>query len=79
MNARQFAEEIGVQPSSISHILTGRNKPSVELIQKLLERYPEVNLRYLITGVEQNEKQKEKENENDVGVEEQKQNEKQNY
>ena len=53
MNARQFAEEIGVQPSSISHILTGRNKPSIELIQKLLDRYPDVDVRFLITGVRQ--------------------------
>ena len=35
----EFAEEIGVQRSSISHLIKGRNKPSVEFIQKMLTRF----------------------------------------
>ena len=36
----QFAEEIGVQPSGISHILSGRNNPSLDFVIKMLHRYP---------------------------------------
>lgn len=50
MNARQLSESIGVLPSSISHILTGRNKPGVELLQKLLEKFPDLDIYYLLTG-----------------------------
>jgi len=50
MNASTFAEAIGVQPSSVSHILTGRNKPSLEFIQKILERFPKVDASWLING-----------------------------
>jgi len=50
MNASQFADKIGVQRSSISHILTGRNKPSLDFIQKTLEHFPRVNADWLITG-----------------------------
>lgn len=51
LNARQFAEIIGVQPSSISHILTGRNKPGVELLEKMLRSFPELDIHYIITGI----------------------------
>jgi transcriptional regulator with XRE-family HTH domain len=49
-NAGQFADEIGIQKSGMSHILTGRNNPSLDFIQKLLERFPDVNLEWLIMG-----------------------------
>ncbi len=45
-----FAEKIGVQRSSISHILSGRNKPSLEFILKILSYFPEVELYWLING-----------------------------
>ena len=45
-----FAEKIGVQRSSISHILSGRNKPSLEFILKILSSFPEVELYWLING-----------------------------
>tara|TARA_R110002073_G_scaffold93602_1_gene218462 strand:+ start:537 stop:923 length:387 start_codon:yes stop_codon:yes gene_type:complete len=51
LNASSFAEEIGVQASSVSHILSGRNKPSLEFIQKVLLRYPKVDANWLINGV----------------------------
>lgn len=46
----KFADEIGVQRSSISHILSGRNNPSLELIQKILIRFNYINAEWLITG-----------------------------
>ncbi|NCA84319.1 MAG: XRE family transcriptional regulator [Clostridia bacterium] len=45
-----FAESIGVQPSNISHILSGRNKPSLDLVTKILERFKEVRTEWLING-----------------------------
>ncbi|MCB0427430.1 MAG: helix-turn-helix transcriptional regulator [Mangrovimonas sp.] len=49
-NASSFAEKIGVQRSSISHILSGRNKPSLEFVLKVLSAYPEVELYWLLNG-----------------------------
>lgn len=46
----RFAEVIGVQRSSISHILSGRNKPSFDMIQSILEKYPKINPDWLILG-----------------------------
>lgn len=45
-----FAEKIGVQRSSISHILSGRNKPSLDFILKILTAFPEVDLYWLFNG-----------------------------
>ena len=49
-SASSFAEKIGVQRSSISHILSGRNKPSLEFILKILSSFPEVELYWLLNG-----------------------------
>lgn len=49
-SASSFAEKIGVQRSSISHILSGRNKPSLDFILKILSTYPEVDLYWLFNG-----------------------------
>ncbi|MFD1061747.1 helix-turn-helix domain-containing protein [Winogradskyella litorisediminis] len=48
--ASGFAEKIGVQRSSISHILSGRNKPSLDFVMKVLQAYPEVDLYWLMNG-----------------------------
>jgi len=48
--ASSFAEKIGVQRSSISHILSGRNKPSLDFVMKILHSYPEVELYWLMNG-----------------------------
>ncbi|MEZ4796611.1 MAG: helix-turn-helix transcriptional regulator [Flavobacteriaceae bacterium] len=48
--AASFSEKIGVQRSSISHILSGRNKPSLEFIMKILSSYDEVDLYWLLNG-----------------------------
>lgn len=50
LNASSFAEEIEVGRSSISHILSGRNKPSLDFILKILHSYPEINLYWLMNG-----------------------------
>lgn len=50
LTAAAFAEEIQVGRSSISHILSGRNKPSLEFVLKVIERFPEVNLYWLLNG-----------------------------
>lgn len=49
-SASGFAEKIGVQRSSISHILSGRNKPSLDFVMKVLHTYPEVELYWLMNG-----------------------------
>lgn len=49
-NASSFAEKIGVQRSSISHILSGRNKPSLDFVMKVLSTFPEVELYWLLNG-----------------------------
>lgn len=46
----EFADKIGVQRSSMSHILNGRNHPSASFIQKMLHAYPLLNSRWLLIG-----------------------------
>ncbi|WP_165864796.1 helix-turn-helix domain-containing protein [Rufibacter latericius] len=45
-----FADEIGVARPVVSHILSGRNKASLEVVQKLLTRYPEISAKWLLAG-----------------------------
>jgi transcriptional regulator with XRE-family HTH domain len=49
-SSSQFAEEIGVQASGISHIISGRNKPSLDFIIKMLEKYPFLSTEWLLFG-----------------------------
>ena len=50
LNAAQFATEIGIAPSSLHHILSGRNNPSLDVIQKILARFPQINAEWLINS-----------------------------
>ena len=50
LQASEFADMIGVQRSSISHILSERNKPSVDFIQKLLLAFPDIDIAWLLVG-----------------------------
>ena len=50
LTASQFADEIDVQRSGVSHIMSGRNKASLEFIRKILARYPEISPDWLISG-----------------------------
>lgn len=45
-----FADHIGVPRSTISHILSGRNKPSLEVVQKILEAFPDISTEWLVKG-----------------------------
>ncbi len=46
----QFADKIGVAKASVSHILSGRNKPGFEFIESMANCYPNLNLEWLISG-----------------------------
>lgn len=46
----QLAEEIGVQASGISHILSGRNNPSLDFVLKMLEKYRFISTDWLLFG-----------------------------
>lgn len=50
LSSSKFAEEIGIQPSGVSHILSGRNNPSYDFIVKILTRFPELNADWLLLG-----------------------------
>lgn len=50
LTAVKFAEIMEVQPSSISHLLSGRNKPNFEFISRLLLRFPALNPDWIING-----------------------------
>lgn len=50
LSPSRFADQLEVPRSTISHILSERNKPSLEFLQKVLERYPEINTDWLIKG-----------------------------
>ena len=50
LTASALADSIDIQRSSISHILSGRNKPSLDFVLKLLKNYPEVELNWLMNG-----------------------------
>ena len=50
LSSAKFADDIGVQRSSVSHILSGRNNPSFEFIQKILTQYKYLNAEWLIMG-----------------------------
>lgn len=49
-SSAQLAAEIGVQPSGISHILSGRNNPSLDFIIKMLEKYKYLSTEWLLFG-----------------------------
>ena len=50
LSARQFAEQIRVQPGTISNMMSGRNNPSYDVIKRIMQRYPTLNPEWLIVG-----------------------------
>lgn len=50
LSSTQFASEIGVQRSALSHVLSGRNNPSLDFMMKIKTRYPDINLDWLLLG-----------------------------
>lgn len=50
LTASQFAEKMQIQPANVSHLLSGRNKPSFEFLVKLKEVFPEYSFDWIILG-----------------------------
>lgn len=50
MNASQFSESIGIQRAAISHIIAGRNNPSLDVIKKILKKFSTINPDWLLYG-----------------------------
>jgi transcriptional regulator with XRE-family HTH domain len=50
LSASDFAASIEVQASSISHIISGRNKASLDFLMKIKDRYPQYEWEWLIKG-----------------------------
>lgn len=50
LTAKQFAELMEIQPSNVSHLLNGRNKPSIDFLMKLKEAFPEYSFDWIIMG-----------------------------
>ncbi len=50
LSSVKFAETIGVQASSISHVVSGRSKPSFDFMEKIKNKFPEINMNWLISG-----------------------------
>lgn len=50
LSASMFADKVGVQRSSISHILSGRNKPSLDFILKVTTEFKDVDMYWLLNG-----------------------------
>ncbi len=50
LNPSRFADKIGVPRSTISHVLSGRNNPSLELVQKILDSFPDIKTEWLLRG-----------------------------
>lgn len=53
LTASRLAELLGIGSSGISHIISGRNKPSFDLLQKILKRFPNINPDWLLLDSEQ--------------------------
>ena len=51
LSPSQFADKTGIQRASVSHILSGRNKPSLEVMLKVYDAFPGVDMKWLMTGV----------------------------
>lgn len=50
LTSSRFAETIGIQRSAMSHIISGRNKPSLDVLMKILEKFTYINSDWLLFG-----------------------------
>ncbi len=50
LSPSKFADEIGIQRSSMSHIMSGRNLPSLDLVMKIMNKFPDINPEWLVMG-----------------------------
>lgn len=53
LSSAEFADRLGIKRSNLSHVLSGRNKPGIDFLSKIIEAYPNVNAAWLITGSQQ--------------------------
>lgn len=51
----EFSDRIGIQKSSLSHVLSERNKPSLDFIMKILEAFPQIDSDWLLFGRNSND------------------------
>jgi transcriptional regulator with XRE-family HTH domain len=51
LSPSDFADKIGIQRSGVSHLTSGRNKPSVDFIEKLIHSFPEININWFVAGI----------------------------
>lgn len=51
LTASAFADKVGIQRSSLSHLMSGRNNPSLDLVMKIVGEFPEADLYWLLMGV----------------------------
>ena len=57
LTSSKFADALNVQRSGISHVLNGRNKPSLDLIQKILTTFQDIDAEWLVNGTGSRSKQ----------------------
>lgn len=50
INARQFAERVGIQPATMSNILNGRNNPSLDVLQRVIYAFPTISPEWMFVG-----------------------------
>lgn len=50
MSSSAFADFLEIQRSNMSHYLSGRNKPGVEILQKILDKFPDISAEWLMMG-----------------------------
>ncbi|MFL0078709.1 helix-turn-helix domain-containing protein [Tenacibaculum maritimum] len=50
LTSSSFADTIDIQRSTMSHLLSGRNKPSLDFVLKVVDKFPEVNLYWFLKG-----------------------------
>lgn len=49
----EFAEQLQISPAALSHIYSGRNNPSLTILEAIALRFPNVNINYLLKGTGQ--------------------------
>ncbi len=50
MSSSSFADFLEIQRSNMSHYLSGRNKPGVDILQRILDKFPDINADWLLMG-----------------------------
>ena len=50
LKSSSFADKIGVNRATISHVLSGRNKPSIDFLHKMITSFPDLNLNWIVSG-----------------------------